>query len=123
MRFLALIIFLSATFWNCSIDNTVNSFDAQSQVNAAVKFKVDKCNEDEKKNNPSSTITYYPPQPWLYVVNDPIRRNLDLCTIAITKSECPFLNYPLICLFIYQKKEAGKLPNIIFNEIIKIKIK
>ncbi|MBE7413580.1 MAG: hypothetical protein L6Q54_06070 [Leptospiraceae bacterium] len=116
-------IFLTLFAWNCAIDNTVDSFDAQSQVNAAVQFKVDKCNEEEKKNHPSSNITYFPPQPWLYIVNNPIRRNLDLCTIAITKSECPFLNYPLICMYIYQKKEVGKFPNIIFNEFIKFKIK
>ena len=123
MKFFIITIIALMSIWNCSIENTVNAFDAQSQVNAAVKFRVDKCNEDEKKNNPNSTVTYYPPQPWLYVMNDPIQRNLDLCTIAITKSECPFLYYPLVCMFIYQKKEAGKFPNILFNEAIKIKIK
>nr|WP_244241474.1 hypothetical protein [Leptospira perdikensis] len=89
----------------------VDTSDAQSQVYAAAKFASEKC------GNPI-------PNPPLVIVNKPIKRNLDLCTIAITRTECPFLGYPLPCTLIYLEKETGDIPWYLnFNEISKIQIK
>ncbi|MDF3819750.1 hypothetical protein P3G55_07570 [Leptospira sp. 96542] len=89
----------------------VDTNDAQSQIYAAAKFAADKC---------GTPI----PQPPLIVIHDPIQRNLDLCTIAITRTECPFNGYPLPCLLIYLEKDSGDLPWYLnFNELSKIQIK
>ena len=89
----------------------VDTSDAQSQVYAAAKFASEKC------GNPI-------PNPPLVIVNKPIQRNLDLCTIAITRTECPFLGYPLPCTLIYLEKETGDIPWYLnFNEISKTQIK
>ncbi|MBM9548606.1 hypothetical protein JWG40_16390 [Leptospira sp. 201903074] len=89
----------------------VETNDAQSQVYAAAKFASEKC------GNPI-------PNPPLVILNKPIQRNLDFCTIAITRTECPFLGYPLPCTLIYLEKETGDLPWYLnFNELSKIQIK
>lgn len=89
----------------------VDTNDAQSQVYAAAKFASEKC------GNPI-------PNPPLVIINKPIQRNLDFCTIAITRTECPFLGYPLPCTLIYLEKETGDLPWYLnFNELSKIQIK
>ncbi|MBM9592454.1 hypothetical protein JWG41_19920 [Leptospira sp. 201903075] len=93
-----------------SVDR-VDTSDAQSQVYAAAKFASEKC------GNPI-------PNPPLVIVNKPIKRNLDLCTISITRTECPFLGYPLPCTLIYLEQETGDIPWYLnFNEISKIQIK
>ncbi|EOQ96893.1 hypothetical protein LEP1GSC195_3751 [Leptospira wolbachii serovar Codice str. CDC] len=89
----------------------VETNDAQSQVYAAAKFASEKC------GNPI-------PNPPLLVLNKPVQRNLDLCTIAITRTECPFLGYPLPCTLIYLEQETGDIPWYLnFNEISKTQIK
>ncbi|MCE9501657.1 MAG: hypothetical protein K8R21_14330 [Leptospira sp.] len=99
------------------------SIDAQSQINAAIQFKLDKCNADLKKKDPSTGFTYQAPQPWLYVIGKPVKRNVDLCSLSIMRVDCPFIQYPLICLLIYDKKGLGEIPWYFnFNEIIKAKL-
>ncbi|MCW7468687.1 hypothetical protein [Leptospira kanakyensis] len=105
-------LFASGLLINCgpSVDR-VETDDAQSQVYAAAKFASEKC------GNPI-------PNPPLVILNKPIQRNLDFCTIAITRTECPFLGYPLPCTLIYLEQETGDLPWYLnFNELSKIQIK
>ncbi|TGK89459.1 hypothetical protein EHQ23_03470 [Leptospira bourretii] len=106
------LIVIAALITNCGpgVDR-VDTNDAQSQVYAAAKFASEKC------GNPI-------PNPPLVILNKPIQRNLDLCTIAITRTECPFLGYPLPCTLIYLEQETGDIPWYLnFNEISKIQIK
>ncbi len=106
----ALVVMLS---WqvNCAPgEETVDVNDAQSQVLAAAKFAADKC---------GTPI----PQPPLIILDSPVKRNLDLCTISITRTGCPFNAYPLPCLLIYLQKDPGDIPWYInFNELSKQKI-
>ncbi|PJZ47292.1 hypothetical protein [Leptospira brenneri] len=98
--------------FNCGATvDRVDTNDAQSQVYSAAKFASEKC------GNPI-------PNPPLVIVTKPIKRNLDLCTIAITRTECPFLGYPLPCTLIYLEQETGDIPWYLnFNEISKTQIK
>ncbi len=110
---LAVILFGSIlTFVSCAQgEETVEVNDAQSQIAASAKFAADRC---------GTRI----PEPFLIVINKPLKRNLDLCTISITRTGCPFSGYPLPCLLIYSQKDPGDLPWYInFNGISKIQIK
>lgn len=113
MKTTFLILFVSLVLiLNCGpgVDRVPTS-DAQSQVYAAAKYASEKC------GNPL-------PNPPLVIVNEPVRRNLDLCTISITRTECPFLGYPLVCTLIYLEEETGDIPWYLnFNEISKLQIK
>ncbi|GBF50887.1 lipoprotein [Leptospira ryugenii] len=107
-----LIFLLLPFFIACGQEaEVVDVNDAQSQIYAAAKFAADRC---------GSQI----PNPPLIVVTKPIKRNLDLCTISITRTGCPFVGYPLPCLLIYSQNETGDLPWYVnFNGISKIQIK
>ncbi|MBL0955657.1 MAG: hypothetical protein IBJ01_12885 [Leptospira sp.] len=109
---IGILLFTLIMIFNCGSGvDRVETNDAQSQVYAAAKFASEKC------GNPL-------PNPPLVIVNKPIQRNLDLCTIAITRTECPFLGYPLVCTLIYLEEETGDIPWYLnFNEISKIQIK
>ncbi|MCB1178210.1 MAG: hypothetical protein KDK36_11565, partial [Leptospiraceae bacterium] len=94
----SLLLFLALFLNNCvPYDDKISSWDAQSQLNAAVDFKAKEC------KTPS-------PQPPLYVFTDQEKRNLDLCTIAITRLTCPFNDYPIICLGIYIDSPTPDIP-------------
>lgn len=80
------------------IDDHVPMWDAQSQLNAAADYKAKECKQSG------------PPLPPLYVFTDQIKRNIDLCTIAITRITCPFDGYPIICLWIYMDKPLNQIP-------------
>jgi hypothetical protein len=79
------------------VDDKIPKEDAQSQIYSAAEFKAKKC---------GTPI----PSPPLLVFTDQIQRNLDLCTIAITRMECPFSGYPIICLYIYSPQVIPELP-------------
>lgn len=96
MLYFALVAIVFSVI-NCATEDTVAINDAQSQIYSAAKFAADKCNTPL-------------PNPPLLVVSEPIKRNLDLCTIAITRTGCPFLGYPLICTLIYLDKDSGDIP-------------
>lgn len=92
-------------------EEKIPKWNAQTQLNAAVEFKAREC------RTPA-------PQPPLFVFTDQYKRNLDLCTIAITKIACPFNDYPIICLGIYYTKETPNLPWYVnFNELTKQRFK
>jgi len=110
--FLFISLAFISFFISCAqTDETVPVSDAQSQILAAAKFAADKC----------GTLI---PEPFLLVVNEPIKRNLDLCTISITRTGCPFTGYPLPCLLIYSQKDPGDIPWYInFNGVSKEQLK
>jgi hypothetical protein len=95
---------------NClPTESKVNAWAAQSQVNAAVDFKAKECSNRA-------------PQPPLFVFTDQEKRTLDLCTIAITRTNCPFTGYPIICLGLYYEGASPEIPWYInFNELAKQK--
>ncbi|PJZ70656.1 hypothetical protein CH373_06880 [Leptospira perolatii] len=91
------ILLIAIVLGNCVTKDVVSAGDSNSQILAAANFLANKC---------GTTI----PQPIPLAVSDVYRRNLDLCSIAITKSECPFVGYPVACLFIYFDKPAEQIP-------------
>jgi hypothetical protein len=105
-----LIIFLLLFFCR-PVEDRVSSFESQSQINAAADFKAKQCNQPV-------------PQPPLYVFTDQYKRNLDLCSIAITRLECPFDGYPIICMNIYSEEPFPTLPwQLNFDELTKVRFK
>ncbi len=112
LRLHFILILLSIYTYNCvPYEEKISAWNAQTQVNAAVDFKAKQCNS-------------FAPQPPLYVFTDQVQRNLDLCTIAITRMECPFNEYPIICLGIYTESETPEIPWYInFNELTKVRFK
>lgn len=107
-----IIIICLVLLTNCLPNNPlVPAFDAQSQINAAAEYKAKECQTPV-------------PQPPLYVFFDQQKRNVDLCSIAITRMECPFYEYPIICLGIYLKQPVPELPWYVnFNELTKTRFK
>jgi hypothetical protein len=103
------ILLIVFTITNCAVSDTIPQKDAQSQILAAMNAKSKECN--------TTAVTILP------VVIDVPQRNLDLCTIAILRSECPLVQYPLACVLIYFDKSLGEFPKLFnFNELINRKI-
>ncbi|MDZ4726037.1 MAG: hypothetical protein SH817_07765 [Leptospira sp.] len=113
-KFLKIFLLITMIVFSSSCaqeEERVPVSDAQSQILASAKFSADRC---------GTPI----PEPPLIIVSDPIKRNLDLCTISITRTGCPFTAYPLPCLLIYLQKDPGNIPWYVnFNEISKQTIK
>ncbi|EPG66103.1 hypothetical protein ACE5IS_11760 [Leptospira wolffii] len=84
-------------FLECTREDTVPEGDANSQIYAAAQYLSNKCGDPL-------------PSPFPVAIGDVQKRNLDLCSIAITKSECPFVGYPVACLLIYYDKPTGEIP-------------
>jgi hypothetical protein len=105
-----IIIYLFLILLSHCANSLVPAWHAQSQINAAVDYKAKECKTP-------------PPQPPLYVFTDQVPRNLDFCTIAITRTNCPFDGYPIACLGIYYTQATPKeLPWYFnFNELAKKK--
>ncbi|MDX1956946.1 MAG: hypothetical protein SFU98_00140 [Leptospiraceae bacterium] len=115
--------------WNClPTESKVSLVNAQSQINAAVNFKAKSCRDECLKANPNNqTIcpSGNPPQPPLFVFTDQMQRNLDFCSIAILRTNCPFDGYPIACIGIYYEQGTpNELPWYFnFNELAKNKFK
>ncbi|EMY78545.1 hypothetical protein LEP1GSC060_3970 [Leptospira weilii serovar Ranarum str. ICFT] len=82
---------------NCAQADVVSPGDSQSQIYAAANYLSNKC---------GTPI----PTPIPVVVEEVQQRNLDLCTIAITRAECPFVSYPFACVLIYVEDPLGEIP-------------
>ncbi|PJZ57303.1 hypothetical protein [Leptospira barantonii] len=94
--FVLIPLFVSALF-NCVRPEVVSPSDSQSQIYAAANFLANKC---------GTPI----PAPFPVVLEDVQQKNLDLCTIAITRSECPFVSYPFACVLLYVDKPLDDIP-------------
>ncbi|AXR62659.1 hypothetical protein [Leptospira mayottensis] len=104
-------VLILATFsQNCTKSEVVSAGDSQSQIYAAAKYLSNKC------GNPI-------PTPIPFTVQGVKQRNLDICTIAITRSECPFVSYPLACVLIYVDNPIGDIPWYINFQEVFVKIK
>ena len=108
-----LILFFLAFLISCN-EKPVPAWDAQSQINAAVTYKAKAC-RDECVNNAITATAKADcretiPQPPLLVSTDQDSRNLNLCSVAITRTGCPFAGYPIICLGIYTTEKLGDVP-------------
>ncbi|MCB1143663.1 MAG: hypothetical protein H7A24_03515 [Leptospiraceae bacterium] len=110
LKLVSILIFLGIS--NCMmVEDMISKNDAQSQIYFAANFKAKECNTPI-------------PEPQLLVFSDQYKRNLDLCTIAITKMDCPFDGYPIICMGIYTNKETPSIPWYLnFKELTKTKFK
>ncbi|EMJ96705.1 hypothetical protein [Leptospira alstonii] len=95
---------------NCAQAEVVSPSDSQSQIYAAANYLSNKC---------GTPI----PTPIPIVVEGVQQRNLDLCTIAITRSECPFVSYPFACVLIYANDSLGEIPWYVNFQDIFVKTK
>ncbi len=84
MKAKLLLLMLFMIFSSCVVeDASINTIDAYSEIYQAIEYKYKECG-----NKPSTP--FIPP--------DRLERDaLRLCTIAILRSECPFLEYPIFC--------------------------
>ncbi|EKP11549.1 hypothetical protein [Leptospira borgpetersenii] len=104
------ILVLAVLLQNCTKSEVVSAGDSQSQIYAAANYLSNKC------GNPI-------PTPMPFTVQGIKQRNLDICTIAITRSECPFVSYPLACVLIYVDNPIGDIPWYINFQEVFVKIK
>ncbi|ALO28319.1 MULTISPECIES: hypothetical protein [Leptospira] len=104
------ILVLAVLLQNCTKSEVVSAGDSQSQIYAAANYLSNKC------GNPI-------PTPMPFTVQGVKQRNLDICTIAITRSECPFVSYPLACVLIYVDNPIGDIPWYINFQEVFVKIK
>jgi hypothetical protein len=94
------IIFSIAIFSylvSCINQETLDSDQVNSQLFSAASYKAREC------GNPI-------PSRFLFAISDNVpQRNVDLCTFAILRTECPFTGFPQVCVLIYLE-EAGSIP-------------
>nr|WP_245667263.1 hypothetical protein [Leptospira tipperaryensis] len=95
--FFVLILGIMLFSQNCVRPEVVHPNDSQSQIYAAASYLARKCGTQI-------------PVPFPIVVEDVQQKNLDLCTIAITRSECPFVSYPFACVLLYVDKPLDDIP-------------
>ncbi|AYV58011.1 hypothetical protein [Leptospira kmetyi] len=95
--FFVLFLLFGFAFFNCVRPEVVSPSDSQSQIYAAASYLANKC---------GTPI----PAPFPVVLEDVQQKNLDLCTIAITRSECPFVSYPFACVLLYVDKPLDDIP-------------
>ncbi|TGL69683.1 hypothetical protein [Leptospira kmetyi] len=95
--FFVLFLLFCFAFFNCVRPEVVSPSDSQSQIYAAASYLANKC---------GTPI----PAPFPVVLEDVQQKNLDLCTIAITRSECPFVSYPFACVLLYVDKPLDDIP-------------
>ncbi|MCC5815997.1 MAG: hypothetical protein JJT78_14695 [Leptospira sp.] len=90
-------IVILSTLINCTNQETLNSDQVNSQLFSAASYKARECGDPI-------------PSQFLFAISDNVpQRNVDLCTFAILRSECPFSGFPLVCVLIYLE-EAGSIP-------------
>jgi|JI8StandDraft_1071087.scaffolds.fasta_scaffold57704_3 hypothetical protein len=105
------IILLSLlSFYNCALQDLVDRAEAYNEIYFALKYKASECKVE---------IPRLP----LILDEQVSRRNLDLCTIAITGSSCTSIDYPLPCLLLYFKEDTGEIPWFLnFKDLSKTKV-
>lgn len=89
---LPFLFFLTA----CPEDTTVPDDEAMSQIYAAVNYKAKECGNE--------------PAYILIVPHEPTQHSVDLCALTIIRSECPFNDYPLFCVEMYDVDIPGISP-------------
>ncbi len=99
IRPFALILALSASILiECQAEkDTEKTPNAWSEIYAAIEFKAKQCG-----NRPG-----YP----LIVPENPPSYGTRLCSLTITQQPCPFSDYPLFCLEMYEIDVPGIGPS------------
>lgn len=96
VRLRLLAILLACLSMMCvSEKDDVNSGDATSEIYAAIQFKARQCG-----NSPGYPFIP-PPNPTAYGTR--------LCSLSIIRAECPFRDYPIFCIEVY---EGADVPGI-----------
>jgi hypothetical protein len=107
-RFFFGLVILNFGFFSlfCAAEETLTQDQANSQILSAANYKANEC---------GAPI----PDPYLYVISPKVpQRNIDLCSIAIIRSNCPFDAFPQVCILIYLD-ELGEIPPFInFGDLI-----
>lgn len=81
---LACITFVAA----CPENTTVPENEAWSQIYAAIDYKARECG-----NQPNYI---------LIVPREPSQYGVELCSLTILRQECPFNDYPIFCVEMYE---------------------
>ncbi|WCL48684.1 hypothetical protein [Leptospira sp. GIMC2001] len=107
---LLLLIGLIFTQYNCVQQDLVDRDEAYNEIYFALNYKSRECGRE------------IPPLP-LILLEDVSRRNLDLCTISITRTDCSEGDYPITCLLLYIEDDVQDIPWYFnFNDLSKRKI-
>ena len=73
----------------CALESTtMETTEAYSQIYAAIDYKRKACGNW--------------PGYWLVPLDNPPQYGVSLCTLTIIRQECPFRDYPLFCLEMYE---------------------
>ena len=95
---------------SCAADTTLDTDEANSQIFSAISYKAREC------GNPI-------PSQYLFVVSKKVpQRNIDLCTIAILRTDCPLNSFPLVCVMIYLEEINDIPPGLNFLDFIDAKL-
>jgi hypothetical protein len=84
------VLLLSALLWlpACRVeDGTMNEADAYSEIYTAIEQKSTEC---------GGRPGYY-----LILPTDPLEYGTRLCSLSILRIKCPFNDYPIFCLEMY----------------------
>ena len=107
--FIFLILFLKCT----SQPELYNNQVAQLEIEAAVDAKREKCGPEMKP--PQKKSPYPKPRLLVYQKKVPVR-NIRLCSAAILRSDCPFVDYPIICIYVYLPAPPPRTALFNFNK-------
>lgn len=89
-----LILFIAAlSVTGCPVDTSIDQSDAYNQIYAAIDYKAKEC----------GTSPAYP----LILPDTPSNYGVELCSLTIIRLECPFNDYPLLCLEAYNYDVPG----------------
>lgn len=90
------VLVLGLSLSCASESDTVPIEDAYVQLFVAIDVRRSECGEQ--------------PDYFLPVIDEPTPYGLNACVFAIVRGECPFLDYPLICLEMYNTDVPGSGP-------------
>jgi len=103
------LLFLSF-LGNCGNQVLVPRSEAYNEIYFALRAKANECRVE---------IPRLP----ILVAEEVSRRNLDLCTVAITTASCSAIDYPLPCLLLYFSDDQGDIPWYAnFTNLSKVKV-
>lgn len=83
-----LLVLCLFAFAGCPENTTVPEDEAWSQIYAAIDYKYKECG-----NQPNYI---------LIVPHEPSQYGVELCSLSILRQECPFNDYPLFCVEMYE---------------------
>ncbi|MCG9876711.1 MAG: hypothetical protein MH321_18195 [Leptospiraceae bacterium] len=97
IRLIIILLLFLLFLGNCGNQVLVPRNEAYNEIYFALRAKANECGVE---------IPRLP----ILVAEEVSRRNLDLCTIAITTASCSSIDYPLPCLLLYFSDDQGDIP-------------